>query len=260
METAKLPLVELPVYHGPLELLLQLIQTEKVDIYDIPIARITDQFMEALLQLESLDIEVTSEFLVLAAQLLYIKSRYLLPKPVKDDGLTEEDPRQELVQRLLAYRAFKEVSEVLGVLETGSGQRFFREVDLEELLASVQKEDPLQGISFADLCQAFRAVIERAERGEEVQQLEPDEIGIEEMVKDVWRRVLLHPEGLGLRQILRGNTRLELVVVFLAMLELLKNGRVRAEQASWRSEVVLFPAARAWEFREEGEEDVIPGN
>lgn len=260
MEARKLPVVELPAYQGPLDLLLQLIQAEKVDIYDIPIARIADQFTEALRRLESLDMEITSEFLVLAAQLLYIKSRDLLPKTVKDEGLSEEDPRQELVERLLAYRAYKEASEVLGALETGSGQRFFRVVDLEELLAHVQKEDPLQDVSFADLWQAFRDVIERAEQGREVRQLEPDEIGIEEMVKDVWRRVLLHPEGLGLRQVLRTEARMELIVAFLALLELLKNGRVRAEQATFRSEIVLFPAARAWEFVEGETENVLSGD
>lgn len=260
MEAGKLPVVQLPVFQGPLDLLLQLIQAEKVDIYDIPIARITDQFLEALQQMKALDMEVTSEFLVLAAQLLYIKSRYLLPKPVKEEGLNEGDPRQELVERLVTYRAYKEASEFLASLQTSSGQRFFRDVDIDELLANVQKDDPLQGVSFADLWQSFRNVIERAERGEEIQQLKPEEIEIEEMVQTVWRRVLLHPEGLGLHKVLRTKARMELIVAFLALLELLKNGRVRAEQATLKSEIMLFPAARAWEFREEGEVDVFSGD
>jgi len=109
------PQVELPAYQGPLDLLLTLIQQEKVDIYDIPIARIADQFVEVVRHMESMDMEVTTEFLVLAAQLLYIKSRELLPKLPKDEQkqVEEEDLRQELVERLLAYRAFKQVAKVL---------------------------------------------------------------------------------------------------------------------------------------------------
>lgn len=246
------PLVELPAFQGPLDLLLQLIQTEKIDIYDIPIARITEQFIQALGALESLDMEVTSEFLVLAAQLLYIKSRYLLPKPPRpEESALEEDPRQELVERLLSYRAYKQAAQWLGSLEENSGRRFFREEDIESLLGNVQGEDPLDGVSFADLFQAFRLVLDRAEKGEEIQQLKPDEIALEVMLKDVWRRVLLHPQGIGLHSLLRTHSRLEIVVAFLALLELLKDGRIRAEQSSARSEIFLFPATKAWEFTEE---------
>lgn len=251
--TKYVPLVELPAFQGPLDLLLQLIQAEKVDIYDIPIARIADQFLLAVQEMESLDVEVTSEFLVLAAQLLYIKSRYLLPKPPKleEDFIDDTDPRQELVERLLSYRAYKEVAQVLGALETNSGQRFFRDVDVESLLKNVQAEDPLDGVSFAELWQAFHTVLLRAEKGEEIRHLEPDEIAIEVMVKDIWRRVLLHPQGIALRQLLRTGSRMETVVAFLALLELLKNGRLWAEQATAISEIYLFPAGKAWEFTEE---------
>lgn len=247
-----IPHVELPAFQGPLDLLLQLIQAEKVDIYDIPIARIADQFILAVQEMESLDIEVTSEFLVLAAQLLYIKSRYLLPKPAKleEDWTDAADPRQELVDRLLSYRAYKQAANTLGVLEMGSGQRFFREVDLDSLLKSFQ-EDPLKGVSFEDLWRAFRTVLSRAEKGEEIRHLEPDEIAIEVMMQDIWRRVLLHQKGIGLRQLLRTGSRMETVVAFIAMLELLKDGRLRAEQASAQSEIFLFPAGKAWEFTEE---------
>lgn len=246
------PLVELPAFQGPLDLLLQLIQAEKVDIYDIPISRIAEQFMQAVEAMESLDMEVTSEFLVLAAQLLYIKSRYLLPKLLKtEESTAEEDPRQELVERLVSYKAYRQAAQWLGGLEENSGQRFFREEDIETLLGNVQTVNPLEGVCFADLWQAFRTVLTRAEKGEEVHLLKPEEIALEVMLKDVWRRVLLHPQGIGLHLLLRTRCRLEVVVAFLALLELLKDGRIRAEQSSARSEIFLFPTSKAWEFIEE---------
>ena len=116
------PYVELPIFQGPMDLLLHLIQQEKVDIYDIPIAQITDQFIEVVRQMEILDIEVTSEFVILAAQLLQIKSRTLLPKPPRDsEDIEGEDPRQELVERILTYRAFKEAASALSELQVASG-------------------------------------------------------------------------------------------------------------------------------------------
>ncbi len=254
METENnIPLVELPAYQGPLDLLLTLIQQEKVDIYDIPIARIADQFVEAVRLLGPMDMEVTTEFLVLAAQLLYIKSRDLLPKPPKNDQdqVGEEDLRQELVERLLAYRTFKQAAQVLEGLETSSGRSYYREVDVEGLLADVEPEDPLKGIAFDDLWKAFCRVIERAEKGEEIQLVEPDEISIDVMLADVLRRVLLHPKGMRFGQLMRIGSRMEMVVSFLALLELLQSGKVRAEQLTLLSDIMIFPTKKAWEFTEE---------
>jgi len=247
------PQVELPAYKGPLDLLLTLIQQEKVDIYDIPIAQIADQFVEAVRNMGPMDMEVTTEFLVLAAQLLYIKSRELLPKPPKNeqDQAEEEDLRQELVERLLAYRTFKHAAQVLEVLETSSGRSYCREVDVEGLLADVKPEDPLKGVSFDDLWQAFCRVIERAEKGEEIQYVKPDEIAIDVMLADVLRRVLLHPKGMRFDQLMRIGSRMEMVVSFLALLELLQSGKVRAEQLTVLSDITIFPTKKAWEFTEE---------
>lgn len=249
--TNTVPYVELPVYQGPMDLLLHLIQQEKVDIYDIPIAKITDQFIEAVRKMEDLDMEVTSEFLVLAAQLLQIKSRYLLPKPVKEVSEEEErDPRQELVERLLAYRAFKQAAETLGEIQVSSGQRYFREVDVEEIRSHFAEVDPLEGIQFEALWHAFQRIIERAEQGEEIRTVEPDEIPIEVMVKDVLRRVILHPRGLRFSQLIRGTKRMEIIVSFLALLELLKSGKIHCEQSSQNEEIFVVPTEKAWEFTE----------
>jgi len=245
------PYVELPVFQGPMDLLLHLIQQEKVDIYDIPIAKITDQFISALGQMEALDMEVTSEFLVLPAQLLQIKSRYLLPKPVNDVADEDEiDPRQELVARILAYRAFKEAAESLGEIQVASGKRYFRQVNLEELRSQFTPQDPLAGVDFTELWQAFQRVIARAEQGEEIRRIEPDEIPLEMVLEDILRRIILHPGGLRFSQLLRRPRRMEIVVSFLALLELLKSGKIRCEQTSQYGEIFVFPTEKAWEFTE----------
>lgn len=247
------PQIELPAYQGPLDLLLTLIQQEKVDIYDIPIARIADQFVEAVRKMESLDMEVTTEFLVLAAQLLYMKSRELLPKPVKyEEGQDEGgDPRQELVERLIAYRTYKQAAQVLEALQISSGRPYYREVDVEALMVDFQRSDPLKGIEFDDLWQAFRKVLERVDKGEEIRHVKPDEISIDVMVADILRRVILHPQGVRFSKLMRIGSRMELVVSFLALLELLKSGKVRAEQPAMLSDIMLYPTNKAWEFEEE---------
>ncbi len=252
-EKRNVPHFDVPAFQGPLDLLLLLIQQEKIDIYDIPIAKITGQFIEVVQKMESLDMEVTTEFLVMAAQLLYLKSRLLLPKTVsqQETEQSDDDPRQELVERLLAYKTFKYAAQVLGAIETSSGQRYFREVDIEVLLADVQPPDPMLGVSFEDLWQAFFKVIERAEQGEEIRHIQPEEISLEAMVNDVLRRVILQPRGIRFTQLMRLDSRIEAVMVFLALLELLKRGKVKAEQAGIQADIVIFPTQKAWEFSEE---------
>ena len=120
------PSYVLEVFEGPLDLLLYLIKKNKISIYDIPIAEISAQYNEYLEKLESANLEVTSEFVVMAAQLLYIKSRMLLPKPEIED---EEDPRAELVERLLEYSKYKAASEFLGDRESIGKDTFFKKRD-----------------------------------------------------------------------------------------------------------------------------------
>jgi segregation and condensation protein A len=140
---------------------------------------------------------------------------------------------------------------VLEALETSSGRSYCREVDIEGLLVDVKPEDPLKGLSFDDLWKAFCGVIERAEKGEEILYVEPEEIAIGVMLADVLRRVILHPKGMRFYQLMRIGSRMEMVVSFLALLELLQSGKVRAEQLTILSDIMIFPTDKAWEFTEE---------
>ena len=125
--------VKLPVFEGPLDLLLHLIEKNKIDIYDIPITKITDQYLEYVHQMDREDMDVTSEFLVMAATLLDIKSRMLLPREVDSEtGEEEADPREELVQRLLEYKMYKYLSEELSVCREQAGVRYFRSTRMAE--------------------------------------------------------------------------------------------------------------------------------
>ncbi|HWQ71861.1 MAG TPA: segregation/condensation protein A [Desulfitobacteriaceae bacterium] len=244
---------DVPAFQGPLDLLLQLIQQEKIDIYDIPVARIAEQFIEAVHRMESLDMEVTTEFLVMAAQLLYLKSRFLLPRnnAGQDSEETNEDPRQELVERLLAYKTYKSAAQVLGTIETFSRRTYFREIDIQALLSGFPPPDPLLGVSMEDLWQAFFKVVKRVEQGEEIKYVQPEDISLEAIINDVLRRVILQPQGLRFQQLMRHNSRIEAIMVFLALLELLKSGKVKAEQAAGQADIFIFPTPKAWEFSED---------
>ena len=244
------PYIELPAFQGPLDLLLHLIQQNKVDIYDIPILLIADQFIATVKQMEAFDLDIATEFLVLAATLLYLKSRSLLPRPQKtqEEIEQEEELKQDLVERLIAYRAFKEIASFLNTKEVSSGNRYFREIDPNEIIAKMKQPSPLEGIVLDDLLQAFQTVLMRVEEGEDIQYIQTEEIPVELMLDDIMRRLMLHPAGMKFSQLLRYRSRVEIVVAFVALLELLKEGQVRAEQSSPAHDIFLVPTTKAWDY------------
>ncbi|MGI5902406.1 MAG: segregation and condensation protein A [Desulfitobacteriia bacterium] len=249
----KTPYVELPVFQGPLDLLLHLIQQNKVDIYDIPIATIADQFMATVRKMEELDLEVTTEFLVLAAQLLFLKSRQLLPRPQKSEQELEleEELKQDLAAKLLTYKAFKEAADYLGSKAESSGSKYFREVDLEALLSKMKPSNPLSGVQIEDLLQVLKQIIARIDESREIHYVETEDISIELLARDILRRMVFSPQGIKFDQLLHYQSRVEIVAAFLAVLELLKQGKIRAEQNNKTKEIFMVPTARAWEFENE---------
>jgi segregation and condensation protein A len=255
METKRqAPYVELPIFQGPLDLLLHLIQQNKVDIYQIPIAKIADQFIATVKEMEALDMDITSEFLVLAAQLLYLKSRQLLPKPQKSEEeiQLEEELKRDLVERLITYRAFKNIAAYLNTKEQSSGNKYFRQIDFEEILARLKPPDPLYGIEIRDLTQAFNSVIARIEKGEDIPlYVQAEEIPVELMITDIMRRMILNPRGMRFTQLLRYRSKVEIVVAFIALLELLKDGKIKAEQSENTKDIFLVPTEKAWDFANE---------
>jgi len=229
--------IKLEVFEGPLELLLHLLAKNKVDIYDIPIAEITEQYMAYLQTLQQFNIEVASEFLVMAATLLQIKSRMLLPKPPAEISCEEDnegDPRQQLVERLLAYQQFKEAALVLEQLYLKRQRHYARPPQV------FAKKMPLpQGLQVDDLLAAFSAVYERM--ATEYAMVAREEISVQEKIYDILLLLQNNKSGLRFEQVVfRSHSRAEVIAAFLAVLELTRLRRIRIEQRQLYGPIYLW--------------------
>jgi segregation and condensation protein A len=225
--------VKLDNFEGPLDLLLFLIQENEIDIYDIPISLITGQFLEYLDLMKMLDLEVGSEYLLMAATLLRIKAKMLLPRRLPDEESEEGDPREELVQRLLEYRQYKEAAFLLGEQEEKGHNVFFRETkgafeDDPDRPEDIQMNLNLQ-INLWDLLRAFKGVLDRA--GEEFERsIERETVSIEERMTEILFE-LQSKSGIFFRDLFHGEApRFMMVVTFLALLELIRQRRIGVEQ------------------------------
>lgn len=225
--------VTLEVFEGPLDLLLHLIRKNKLDIYDIPIAQVTDQYISYIDGMKELDIEVASDFLVTAATLLSIKARMLLPRHGDEEEEPLEDPRTELVERLLEYERYKLVVGLFQDME-GTSARMFTKPQDEELISRIQEGiNPLEDVTCGDLTRLFAQVLERVpeETEEEVRRIARKDLTLAgvmaSMEATLRQRGTVHFHELV--ETIRDRT--ELVLSFLALLELLRRRHIRARQA-----------------------------
>lgn len=209
--------IRLESFEGPLDLLLHLIKKEEIDIWNIPIARVTEQYLEYLDIMKELNINVAGEWLMMAATLIYIKSKMLVPQEKKpDEQQEEEDPRTELVYQLLEHQKFKNAAEMLYTRE-----------EVENSVWSKPPDDALEdgnevvAVTLFDLLSAFREVVKRFEE-QRVMELEQEEVTIEQKIEDIRRRFLVHDKLLFSSFLLEARTRRHLVVTFLALLELVR--------------------------------------
>jgi len=233
--------VNLEVFAGPLDLLLYLVRKEEVDIYDIPIARITEQYLRYIEMLKNLDIDLAGDFLVMAAMLMQIKSAMLLPKAEPEEVVDGqiEDPRAELVRQLLEYKKFKDAANLLDVAAEQRGQRFGRpDTIIGRLKPQAEPEIDLEQVSIWDLLEAFDALCRATGATGQVRQIQ-DETPIDLYQIEILHR--LQNEGmLRFEQIFEGRSnRLVLVGLFLALLELIREGLVWAEQSQTGSVIYL---------------------
>ena len=222
--------VTLEVFEGPLDMLLHLIRENEIDIYDIPIAKVCEQYLAYLSLMESFDLEVAGEWLVIAATLLEIKSRMLLPKEEIEVGGEEEqqDPRLELVERLIEYERFKSAAEVFRERETERSRVFARgAVDLDfEMKPTLVLED----ITAEDLLSALQRVLEDATE-EEVTSIQRRKVTVRMRIREIVKRLADARGRLVFEELFDGSaSRVEVVITFLALLELLKMRRVRVKQ------------------------------
>ncbi|MBE5999485.1 MAG: hypothetical protein E7237_07750 [Sarcina sp.] len=234
--------VKLPVFEGPLDLLMHLIEKNKIDIYDIPISEITDQYLDYVRQMDREDMDVTSEFLVMAATLLDIKSRMLLPREKDEEtGEEEGDPREELVRRLLEYKKYRYLSEELAVRREQAGVRFFREQHLPKEVRSYQPPidygELLGNVDLASLEKVFGEVLRRKKsRRDPIRsgfgKIRRDEVNIDNKALYIRAFLKTHPHT-DFRALLESQeSREEVIVTFLILLELMKNQKVHIVQDS----------------------------
>ncbi len=234
-------------FEGPLDLLLYLIERDEIDIFDIPIEHITSQYLEYLATLESLNIEVAGEFLVMAAQLLEIKSRMLLPQPERPQDDEEEvgDPRAALVARLIEYRRYKAVADELRA--RAEVQRYiFSRREVVNGNGNGHHDHPylmLNDVSTFDLWAAFQTVLSRAAEAPTDGEVVRPRFTVGQKVAAIVSRLRWAKEGMRFVDLFdAGATRLELIVTFLALLELIRLRRVRVAQPQLFGEIRVYPA------------------
>ena len=261
--------LKLQVFEGPMDLLMHLIEKNKIDIYDIPIVTITDQYLEYVRRMEHDDMNVTSEFLVMAATLLDIKSRMLLPREENEEG-EEEDPRDELVRRLLEYKMYKFMSEELKEKERHAGMSYFKPQDLPEEVRSyvppLNYEELIGDRTVQSLENVFKEVLKRKKsRVDPIRsgfgKIQREEISVAD--KELYIRAYLagHPHA-DFREMLElQDSKEEIIVTFLVILELMKNQKIRITQEEAFGKIMIDlidPEEKKTEETPEPEEEPVP--
>ena len=219
--------VKLDVFEGPMDLLLYLIRKDELDIYDIPIAHITTQYLSFLQHIHRLDIEQASDFILMAATLLRIKSQMMLPREelgLNDEG--EEDPKAELVRRLLEYQQFKDIADWLGVRKNERRDVFLRRQGPDD---GVGESAQLRPVSLFDLLAMYKHVLDTVPENL-VHQIVEEEVSVAECI-DYLLAVLARNSRISFIDLLQGRDRQALIATFVGILELLKAQRVRVQQA-----------------------------
>lgn len=229
---------KLDKFEGPLDLLLTLIKKNKVSIWDIPIVEITDQYLEAIEGIEKSELENTSEFIVLASQLLYIKSKMLLPKEEKED---EEDPREELAQRLYEYKQFKEASGEMRKSEFSSKYMFFREE--EKIKFPIPEYSRHHELS--ELADAFNSIYQRKIRKAKPEKrafsgiVGREKVSVDDMAQKI-KNILHETKKIQFSKLFKeDDSRPEMIATFLAVLEMIKLNKIRADYDDAADEFII---------------------
>lgn len=232
-------LYKLENFEGPLDLLLHLITKNKVSIYDIPIVEITDQYLEAIRGIEESQLDNTSEFLVLAAQLLFIKSKMLLPKEEIEEE--EEDPREELAKRLLEYQKYKEASQELRKTEFWSRYMFFKES--EKIDFPVPQYDKHH--ETYELIDAFNAILQRQIRREKPKKkafvgiVGREKVSVEDMTKKIYSMLSKKKNVPFQSMFKKTDSRPEMIATFLALLEMIKLNKISADYDREKKDFII---------------------
>lgn len=234
--------VKLEIFEGPLDLLLYLIKKDEITIYDVSIERITKQYLEYMDTFKMLNVELASEFIVMAANLMYIKSRELLPQTQQppDEEADEEDPRWELIRQLVEYKKFKDAAQFLGQQEVRADEFFATNPEPPDLSAA----PPVAGeVGIFDLIRAFQKVLKRFENTTDIREIVSDRFTVADKIENL---LLIIEVGTRVRfdtLFSDAASRVEVIVTFLAVLELMKLNHLQVEQERMLGEIVVIRPA-----------------
>lgn len=230
--------IKLPNFEGPFDLLLYFIQRDELNIYDIPIAKITEEFFTYIKIMQQFDIELAGEFIVMASHLMYIKTQMLLPRPkTNEDGEEIEDPRTQLVERLLEYKQIKEASEEISEMHSNNKYTFYRrlfEADLEE----AKSQADYKNASLFDLIKAFNRVIDRSKEKNLRHVVDVEPITIEEKSNEILSR-LNKKKRISFFSLCENIIKIEVIVTFLSLLELIKQKRIFIMQKENFDDIII---------------------
>ena len=246
--------VKLQVFEGPLDLLLHLIEKNKVDIYDIPIVEITEQYLDYVSKMPKDDLDLASEFLVMAATLIDIKSKMLLPKEVDENG-EEIDPRAELVEKLIEYKVYKYAAVELRDMQVYAGKSLYKEPTIPDEVAKyappVDLDNLLKDVDLEKLNEIFKEVMKRqVDMIDPVRskfgKIEKEEVTVSD--KFIYIHEYMHTHHkFSFRQLLeKQKSKMHIVVTFLAVLEMMKLGEIRVEQEETCGEIMIERVEEAY--------------
>ena len=235
--------VKLEIFEGPLDLLLYLIKRDEIDIYEISLERITSQYLEYLQAFKELNIDIAGEFIVMAANLIYLKSRSLLPvdQQPPDEEAAEDDPRWDLIRQLIEYKKFKEAAAQLQVRALEQERMFSRSGTAPMSIVAVPL--PLGEVGIFQLINAFQTVIKRIEAREDLREIFGERFTVSDKIESILQRV---SEGAALKfsELFVGVvSRVEIVVTFLALLELIRLKQIRVTQPNPFDEIAVVSAS-----------------
>ncbi|MBI1940075.1 MAG: segregation/condensation protein A [Acidobacteria bacterium] len=248
------PPVKLEIYEGPLDLLLDLIRKQQLNIYDIPIARITQQYLDYLRLLEEMNIDVAGEFIFMAATLIHIKSRMLLPPDPNAPPEEEGDPRAELVHRLLEHEQFKNAAQML------QSKRMIEDASWSQpgIGEFVEAEDePGLTVSVFDLISVFREILERAKQRPQIE-IHREEVTVAEMIEHVKQVLIANPHPVRLDDLMAGYlSRQALIALFLALLEMVRLRAILLRQKELFAPLTIHKNKRFEEIMEAAKTDLL---
>ncbi len=258
--------VKLEVFEGPLDLLLHLIDKNKVNIYDIPINEITEQYIDYIQKVEYNALDSMSEFLVLASELISIKSKMLLPKDEEDES--DEDPRHELVERLLEYKMFKYISDLLKDKELDASKTIYKEPTIPDEVNYYKEEidpsDVLGDITLSNIQKVFTSLLKK--QGDKIDpirskfgEIKQEKISVEDKLKEIIKYASNHKKFLFTDLLSEHISKPELIVVFLGILELTKSGQVVIRQNNLFDDFIITRVNNKFRIKEPTEA-VLHGN